>query len=44
MTISHVFPGVHWGTVWDLPVSVWRAYAAAADQWTAEQAKGANHG
>lgn len=35
--ISHLWPGVHYGSVWDLPWFVWVGYARAHDTYVREQ-------
>lgn len=44
LTLTHIVPSISPWNVWDLPWSLWLAYAAMADAWTAEQRKAASHG
>ena len=41
LTITHLIPSLSPFNVWDLPWSLWLAYAAMADAWTDEQRKAA---
>ena len=44
LALTHIVPSISPWNVWDLPWSLWLAYAAMADAWTEEQRKAASRG